>query len=323
MHTVLMGTESLQILRNFELPRELEVIARVLNPVSLSTPDNFDDVRTKFLNDRIEPVFTYTSAVADCLAALKSQGIVKNDIPNILHKLQEELDALPNSGCTGLAAQVITERLTDEIHNLELLIARMNNDPVAAMVANRKIYGSTIDPNLVQVANVIVSESLLMQTQPGVLTTEQRTALENQTHDAEDIKAAFEDALKILYQRCSVPIPAELKYTVLIGNYSSIDVRDKSPNGPIIGIPEARKVDGITLLKLIEHEINAHCRQSINGWLQSTFAGGSRKPNDETLYEDLVIRAEKINYGIIWRKSVACTILCIRNPKSLRWNKFY
>lgn len=293
-HTAVPTLNELEAKKEYEIafsPKTIAYSASVLNPVLLSTPDNYLQAQMRYLDDGIEPIFTYSAAVESSLHRLNMLGIDAHDLPRMLNKLSNQRELIKN---TNAAQQyVIKERITDEILNLSLLIARMNQDTIAANKIQAEIYGTSVDTALITIAEHTVTKEIAFTKSTGVLNAEQIMIIKKTRFNQRAIKKAFETTLQMLYKRSAMPIPEALQYSVQIGNYSSIDVRDKSPAGPIIGIPLERNVSGIKLLRLIDHEINSHCRQSINGWLRFNFAGGHLKPNDETLYEGLAIAAEE------------------------------
>lgn len=278
-------------------PKTITYSASVLNPVVLSTPDNYLQAEMKYLDDGIEPSFTYNGAVESSLHRLHMLGIDAHDLPRMVNKLSNQRESIK---CSSPEQEyVIKERITDEILNLSLLIARLNKDTTSAKSIQTEIYGNSVDESLVTIATHAIAKEISFNKTKGSLTTEQISILKKTRFSQRAIKKAFEAALEILYSRSTVTVPETHRYAVQIGNYSSIDVRDKSPAGPIIGIPLERDVSGLKLLRLIDHEINSHCRQSLNGWLSFEFAGGHLKPNDETLYEGLAIAAEEQLLGTL------------------------
>lgn len=125
----------------------------------------------------------------------------------------------------------------------------------------------------------------------GLLSKEEITFVKNLEFDAQETADALAwvlDAYGILYSENN---HQGFKVKVDAG-VTSIDVRDKSADGPTVFIPASRKMDGVTLLSLIAHEIEGHARQSINGERLFKVGGGRLKVDNEQLYEGLGLRYE-------------------------------
>jgi hypothetical protein len=115
-------------------------------------------------------------------------------------------------------------------------------------------------------------------------------------YNAEEIKACFDWALDYAksdyLQKTGKELP--VSYDVVVSsNVTSIDVRDKSVNTMTIYIPEKRVIDAENMLKLLKHEIECHCFQSIRGRSLFELGGATLKVDDERLYEGLAKFGEK------------------------------
>lgn len=114
--------------------------------------------------------------------------------------------------------------------------------------------------------------------------------------DSNDIHQAFEWVTEQLYkqyaERKGTEFPEDQKFSFDIGDYSSIDVRDKSTGGKVICIPKNRVVDLKNLYELMVHEIEAHALQSYLSDLVVGLGGGMTKPNQEIVYEGLALTRE-------------------------------
>lgn len=118
------------------------------------------------------------------------------------------------------------------------------------------------------------------------LTDEEQGFLKNREFSDTDIAKAFEWALDqygILKTKAN-PKGFQVKVSK---DATSIDVRDKSKEGPTVFIPEGRKSKADSVLELIAHEIEGHARQSINGERTFIVGGGKLKVDNEMLYEGL------------------------------------
>jgi hypothetical protein len=69
-----------------------------------------------------------------------------------------------------------------------------------------------------------------------------------------------------------------------------LDVRDKWRGGSSVLIPVKGERTAYAVLKLLNHEIGGHARQSMNGVKLFGLGGGQLKFDDETLYEGLAKR---------------------------------
>ncbi|MDQ3008022.1 MAG: flavohemoglobin expression-modulating QEGLA motif protein [bacterium] len=114
--------------------------------------------------------------------------------------------------------------------------------------------------------------------------------------DSTDIKKAFVWTTEKLYgeyeERTGAAFPEDQKFSFAIGDYSSIDVRDKSSGGKVICIPQNRIVDLKSLYELIIHEIESHVLQSYLSDVVVGLGGGMTKPNQEIVYEGLALTRE-------------------------------
>jgi hypothetical protein len=267
---------------------ELPQLTRYFNPIELITIDDVASVRKRFLRTREEPVFRYERSTAALRSTLAGRRLTLDAIEGALLELRARIDE-PAEGVVAIVRSALLEKIDDELATIELVHGLEARDDRAVKRAFTKKYGS-VDDATYEAARTIHRWSIAEEPKPSP------HPLKRERMSAQ----AFADAVSWMLQRyeehhrarTGTSIPAELKYRVVIDpKYSGIDVRDKSSEGPVIGIPPgARSVR--QWLGLLRHEIDQHVRQSLNGRLMFGFGGGALKVDEETWYEGLAKHRE-------------------------------
>lgn len=273
------------------------------NPVEMYTATNIGEEKSRFIasletNEIVNPKFTYPQDGIDTDVVRLELANLRRQVREIYQNAQEQ--------ATKFAALALILKIKDDMATCDMLdgITSENEEQIAS--AFRTKYG-TVGPDLVAVAQTRL-EALIAGRQDAkleevtpLLNDEEQKALKKMELTPEQIKEALEWGLRALGILASDENPNGFR--VLIDpNVTSIDVRDKSRSGvPTVYIPTAESrqgepVTGAKLLALLEHEIGAHARQSINGFKLFGVGGGSLKIDNEGLYEGLAKRNDDAFY---------------------------
>lgn len=288
-------TERLSLPTRETLPRELVTIAETIgeltetwNPIEFYTPGNTQKEKVRFLDsfladEEYNPAFTYPYAEQFSL------GDTQRRLKNLLHRVR---GFEPKGQIDRLARVALRYKIGDDLATCDLIEGLQQKDEEKISRALAQKYQGVND-QLWQKAQEIYRMRLSGQHKipsgQGVVSETEQKALLEREFSAEEIAEAMRWALKEYgmlredSQNSGFAVAIDEKTT-------SIDVRDKSIEGPTVFIPKQKKVNGIELLKLIGHEIEGHARQSVNGAQLFLIGGGSLKVDDETLYEGLAKR---------------------------------
>lgn len=278
-----------------EISEKIADISGSWNPVEIYTADasSIDEERGKVFaaldtNTEYNPKLTYSYAnTLDLTQARK-------ELDETMHKLrQQKIDKKDRASRLFRAALYF--KIKDDLATCDLVEGIKAKDEDKISVALKQKYPGT-DPTLMSLAQVTYEQEAREgeaknKEGQGLLSDAQKDYIKGLEFDAPKIKDAFEYALKEYNILWSDSNPDGFKVKI-DKNATSIDVRDKSANGPTIFIPEDRKMNGKTLLGLISHEIERHAVQSVNGWRLFRVGGGRLKIDNEQLYEGLGLRGE-------------------------------
>lgn len=284
-----------------EVGEQLVEISGAWNPVKIYTPNDasLKQEKARFLADFdagevYQPHFTYSAAEEMDVTQSRDQ----------LLSLKRHVRSLPidrKDRLQRIARVVLARKIDDDLATCDLVDGIKTKDESLISSAMRRKYRGT-NPELTKKAQedyarrTLLEDALLIEQAQGLLTEDERAYLANTKLHAEQIKAAFEWALARLGILRS-PGSKDHGFQVLVeSGITSIDVRDKTADGPTVFIPTDRVVSAEYLLALIEHEIGAHARQSMNGEKMFGIGGGALKLDDETLYEGLAKRHEALYY---------------------------
>jgi hypothetical protein len=293
----------------------LPALTARFNPVELYTADDVAGLKDRFIADyqagiRENPTFQYTQGVAKLRASLAKDGTSPEAIRRELVDMRARVAEEPvgeGDALAGLMRQAILRKIDDDLSTLQLLEGLERRDDRVVKGALTTKYGAGVDDALFDAAKVVFG--YLVETQAHAHESKKKgkdeplpvggdlpPALSAHLSKAESMSAAeFKDAVEWMLGRYYAtyeaksgrPFPAELKYRVeLDDRYSAIDVRDKSSDGPVIGIPDKARSPK-KYLELLRHEIDMHARQSLNGHFMFGFGGGALKVDEETWYEGL------------------------------------
>jgi len=290
----------------------LPALTSRFNPVELYTADDVAKKKDAFIEAysegvRENPTFTYEQGTAALRAALAKDGTSPEAVKAELQKMRAEVEGQAVAEGDGLGAtmkQVILRKLDDDLATLALLEGLEGRDDTKIRDALATKYGRGVEAPLYDAAKVVYG--FLVENQAHATKKQQEDApppkmelpadlaahlSKNETMTAGEFKDAVDWMLGRYYAtyeaKTGQAFPAELKYKVEINPaYSAIDVRDKSSEGPIIGIPDKPRSPK-KYLELLRHEIDCHARQSLNGHFMFGFGGGALKVDEETWYEGL------------------------------------
>jgi len=269
---------------------EVSLISGAWNPVEFYTASNTRDEKARFLDsfekgERYNPAFEYKGV----------EGVEISDARAKLSEIYHNklLTFQPTTQLERIARVALRYKILDDLATCDLVEGIQEKNEEKIKNALNKKYPGT-DPVLMEQAvesfrnSFNTTETIRGQ---GRLSEEEKSWLENQEFDAEEIKEAFNwalDAYGILKDE-----KTDIGFQITISqDATSIDVRDKSANGSTIFIPADRKITGDKLLRLIAHEIEGHVRQSVNGQELFGLGGGTLKIDNEMLYEGLGMRNE-------------------------------
>lgn len=283
-----------------EAGAEIRAISGRWNPVELYTadPTRREQQKKLFLEkfaagEDYQPEFIYPAAEAFPVAENRAKL-------DALVKRMQSLAVDREDRVARLARVIVRAKLQDDLATCDLAEGIQRKDEALIGRAIRAKY-QPIDPDLVARARVDAERRMRPEAETpagkALLTPEEQDWLRRKKFTASEIKAAFEWALAKFQRPETVPPGGEYGFAVVVDEHaSSIDVRDKSAEGPRIVIPSAKTVDGRYLLNLLVHEIGAHARQSLNGMALFHVGGGAFKIDDETAYEGLAMRNEHAYY---------------------------
>ena len=295
----------------------LPALTARFNPVELYTADDVAALKDRYIADykagaRDNPTFQYTQGVAKLRASLAKDGTSPEAIERELVAMRAAVAEHPveqGDALAGLMRQAVLRKIDDDLSTLLLLQGLEGRDEGKVKQALGTKYGAGVDDALFDAAKVVFG--YLVETQAHASESKSNKgpaepapprggalppALSAHLSKAESMTAAeFKDAVDWMLGRYYAmyeaksgrPFPPALKYRVeLDDSYSAIDVRDKSSDGPVIGIPDKARSPK-KYLELLRHEIDMHARQSMNGHFMFGFGGGALKVDEETWYEGL------------------------------------
>ncbi|MCK6552363.1 flavohemoglobin expression-modulating QEGLA motif protein, partial [Myxococcota bacterium] len=298
--------------------RAMDVIAALtgsFNPVELFTADDVVRVKKEFLakaDDGVleNPTFTYAKSTASLRAKLTAEGTSLEEVEAKLHALRREVlaEKPPRGDRLARVTKVaLLEKIADDLATIELAHGLEQRDDRRVRSAFATKYGRGVDRALLDAARMVYG--YLVETQAhakgdevrrlgaGNLRPELAEHLsKKESMTADEFKGAVEHLLAGYYrhyeEKTGKLFPEAAKFKVEVDEkYSAIDVRDKSSQGPIIGIPD--KVRSYKkYLELLRHEVDQHVRQSLNGQLMFGLGGGALKVDEESWYEGLAKHAE-------------------------------
>jgi hypothetical protein len=278
-----------------EITRELKELTGTWNPVEVYTadPESIATEKVAFFaaldqGEVHNPELTYSHA---------ESMDVDEPYEKLLEMLGEVKATKIDKGdrISRVARAALIAKIKDDMATCEMVRGIQRKDEALIKRAITEKY-QPLDDGLLAVAEKTYERDCTPkdpeQESGGLLTQEEKEYLKETKFKAEEIKAAFIWALEEMGIHASDK-SADGFQVVIDEKATSIDVRDKSINGPTIFIPTTREVTGKYLLNLLAHEIGSHARQSMNGHRLFEIGGGPLKIDDETLYEGLAMRAER------------------------------
>lgn len=276
-----------------EVGEDISYITALWNPVEILTPDadNCKEEKDRFFNAFLEgrpynPQFIYSYAnTFDIKTNRKQLFFVWENLEQWRAKNRLE----------DLIKKSLNFKIQDDLATCDMVegIQKADQHKIAAAIDHKYI---NLDSDLYNYSKREYKKKTeriyTTKNHKGMLSDDEVRFLKSITFYAEDIKKAFEWALR--EYRLLRTKDNESGYKVVIDEKAtSIDVRDKSILGPTIFVPRTRKAKGDKLLGLIAHEIEGHVRQSMNGWELFMIGGGPMKIDDEMMYEGLAKRYDE------------------------------
>lgn len=278
-----------------EITRELRELTGSWNPVEIYTADPESITREKAAffeaTDRGEtyhPSFSYSQA-----EKMNLEGVYERLLEMLAAVKETEIPKENRIARVSRAALIA--KIRDDMATCELVHGIQTRDEAHIKRAINEKY-QPLDDGLLSVAYQVyereTSPKEADSTPEGLLSEDEKEYLTTTMFDAQAIAQAFTWALEDMGIHAGDGTQAGFK-VVIDPKSTSIDVRDKSVEGPTIFVPTTRVVTGKYLLNLLVHEIGSHARQSMNGQRLFEVGGGPLKIDDETLYEGLAMRAER------------------------------
>lgn len=268
-----------------ETADHLAEVTGTWNPVELYTPVNVHEEEETFFTAFVDgnlynPHFVYEYADQFQL------GNSKQELDELLSTVRQYK---PRNQIERLARIALYYKIQDDVATTLLVEGlQTRNETFIAQALQQKYPG--VDDAIWQTAQQDFARRIQPQTeiqdpQAALLTQQEITDLQHRKFNPEEIQQAFTWALD---QYGILKTDQQDGFAVVIDEHTtSIDVRDKSVNGPTVFIPRDRSVNGIELLQLIGHEVEGHARQSINGQRLFLIGGERLKVDNEMLYEGL------------------------------------
>lgn len=286
-----------------EIARELSELTDSWNPVEIYTADSgrLAQEKSRLLtawenNESYNPLLQYSRA--EQLA--ETVGPTAEKLYDLASRVRRfDLSDAKYQRQARLFRSALYAKIKDDIATCRLILGIAHNDEAMIRQAVQEKY-PPLDESLRIIAHQNYEaltrdegpvENEVPEESTALLTPAEQAYIRSRIYKAPEIKAAFEWALREFGILRSEEQPSGFQ-VVIDDGATSIDVRDKSAQGPTILIPSVREVDGERLLGLLAHEIGAHARQSMNGEQLFGIGGGSLKVDDETLYEGLAMRYE-------------------------------
>lgn len=290
-------------------------ITAQINPVQLLTPDQVGQEKAHFqealrTGQIYNPQFTYRTVIGDLKKSLEKT-------PGVRHATTWDALLAMNAGfhehillleqhldhpVIKVIIPLLHAKIDDDQAALELAKALDEESSEAIAVALSKLYAAPTAMYIEaaqQLTAVIHQHPTLLPWIREVMPNHDPLLqkLEQDTAPASVLKDITERATQMYYdyvtQMWPDPLPSSLRFSVEMDEkYVNFDVRDKSSQGPVIGIPD-RPRTWIGMFALCRHEIDMHVRQSLNGALLYGFGGGMLKLNPEDLYEGTALYAER------------------------------
>lgn len=285
---------------------EIPKLTRFLNPVELFTADDVAKKKDEFLEKASRgilenPTFTYEQSTAALKRTLDAHGLDAGLIERRLRAIEAEIGAVSTEDpLAKLVKRALLRKVADDLATLELYAGLVGKDDRRVKRAVVAKYGRGVDEPLFEAARIVYGYLVATEAHSAKKRAKLEGRIEadvaaymakSEQMTAEDFAGAVEWMLDRFYahyeETTGRPFPEASKFRIDVSDkYSGIDVRDKSSEGPVIGIP-AKARSYKQYLELLRHEIDCHVRQSFNGQLMLGFGGGALKVDEETWYEGL------------------------------------
>ena len=307
----LEGTDKLPLPTRETAPAELVAIADQIgsltgtwNPVEIMTPTNYRIERQTFLDkfkkgERYNPQFVYGQAKNFPLGTSREELLALQQRVRAFEPTKN--DGERNKG-ERIARVVLDFKIKDDLATIDLVEGLqsiltdkereqgINAEQKIAQALNQKYPPLEPNDTLLKISEEHFQDNIhrrkTKEIKRGLLTTSEVRYLKERKFNASEIARAYTWALEQYGMLRTYENPQGFA-VVIDENTSSIDVRDKSTNGPTVFIPAKKIFTGVSLLKNMAHEIEGHARQSVNGQKLFIVGGGSLKIDNEMLYEGL------------------------------------
>jgi hypothetical protein len=275
---------------------EISEISGTWNPVELYTasPESVQREKAAFFeaqkkDETYNPHFDYP--VADSLDL--------GDSPDKIDQLLKRLGSFePANRAERVTRVALRNKIKDDQATTRLIKGLQTHDDTLIGAALRTKY-SPADDYLLRLAEAKYRKMTLPaeveENSQGLFPEEEKQYMLSHSIDATRLKHAFEWGLEQFGILKTETNPKGFA-VVVDEKATSIDVRDKSENGPTVFVPVSKSLTVAELLALMEHEICGHARQSMNAQELFGLGGGALKVDDETLYEGLAMRYENAFY---------------------------
>lgn len=267
-----------------------------LNVVELVTPVNANEQKALWLErgDFAAPSFRYDTKRLGEVVSMKPQFFCASKL------IEQEVETVSRLG--ELAKKMIARRLAEAIAICDIAIAILGGHDERTAELMVSLYGKP-NSDVTLAAYNKASEGTMYPFADGklpALDAASQEALKALEFDAQEIATWFDRVIE-RYGFEGWLVAVDSKFT-------AIDVRDRSSDGSVVGIPIDRKVNGAKLIELIGHELESHMRSVENARrLWQTILGDDSpldyfipalaKSDNELLYEGFAKMSDIRNSG--------------------------
>ena len=266
--------------------RDLAAIMSAMNIVELVTPTNAMAAKADWLNrnDFEAPTLVYNEDLLRATAS-KQEALMRAE-ETFRHGM------IPETTPDHFVRDLLLERIRGAIDTTNIAASILLGDNRTTAAICKNIYGV---PSANEVLGAYESIRQPKPELPKMFDEATRKRLKELKFDANQIKFWFERTLQLL---------GITSWTVIVSDqFTSIDVRDRSSMGSVVGIPSDCTKNGIQLIELIGHEILSHLLSSENTrWAIKDILGSKSvllplvnvlaKAENETLYEGAAKRSD-------------------------------
>ena len=261
-----------------ELRSDIQEAICSLNPVEMVTPVNYTEERAKWLSqaprDFTNPVFVYNDEILE--QALEKSGKIYMLDRKVLDAKKWLADSSERrSRQIQFQVKLLEHAIRDALGAIEIAYCILHEDDRGLKNAVIEKYGFPAK-RITQEAWLRAKGNHLRQANC------QADLAPRASQKLREVKLGAEEIAKYFTYAMEQYSTEDVWDVVIEPGVTSIDVRDKNASGrPEIVIPEDSNINGLKLVELVGHEIEAHWRDSLN----SVKTVGAIKSDNELIYE--------------------------------------